>query len=85
MYISILLLQLMFLLGKNKSRSSGFQHNIEKFGILVKCQVFLAALTLEKSAFEKKTIIIYWYMNGFKMSTLNLFKLWESEVLATSF
>ena len=54
MYISILLLQLMFLLDKNKSRSSGFQHNIEKFGILVKCQVFLAALTLEKSAFEKE-------------------------------
>ena len=69
MYISILLLQLMFLLGKNKSRSSGFQHNIEKFGILVKCQVFLAALTLEKSAFEKEDnyyLLVYeWVQNEY--------------------
>ena len=69
MYISILLLQLMFLLGKNKSRSSGFQHNIENFGILVKCQVFLAALTLEKSAFEKEDnyyLLVYeWVQNEY--------------------
>ena len=69
MYISILLLQLMFLLDKNKSRSSGFQHNIEKFGILVKCQVFLAALTLEKSAFEKEDnyyLLVYeWVQNEY--------------------
>ena len=69
MYISILLLQLMFLWGKNKSRSSGFQHNIEKFGILVKCQVFLAALTLEKSAFEKEDnyyLLVYeWVQNEY--------------------
>ena len=69
MYISILLLQLMFLWGKNKSRLSGFQHNIEKFGILVKCQVFLAALTLEKSAFEKEDnyyLLVYeWVQNEY--------------------
>lgn len=69
MYIFILLLQLMFLLDKNKSRSSGFQHNIEKFGILVKCQVFLAALTLEKSAFEKEDnyyLLVYeWVQNEY--------------------
>ena len=69
MFISILLLQLMFLWGKNKSRSSGFQHNIEKFGILVKCQVFLAALTLEKSAFEKEDnyyLLVYeWVQNEY--------------------
>ena len=59
----------MFLWGKNKSRSSGFQHNIEKFGILVKCQVFLAALTLEKSAFEKEDnyyLLVYeWVQNEY--------------------
>lgn len=59
----------MFLWGKNKSRLSGFQHNIEKFGILVKCQVFLAALTLEKSAFEKEDnyyLLVYeWVQNEY--------------------
>ena len=39
---------------KNKSGSSGFQHNKEGSEILVKCQAFGAAVALQKSALEKE-------------------------------
>ena len=62
MYITIALLQLMFLLSmrviccKNKKpRLSRFQHSKERIEILVKCQTFRAAMTIQKSAL----IIIY--------------------------
>ena len=39
---------------KNKSRSSGFKNNKEGFEIVVKYKTFRAAMTLQKSAFEKE-------------------------------
>ena len=38
---------------KNKSRTPGFQHNKEAFEILVKCEIFRTAMTLQNSALEK--------------------------------
>ena len=32
---------------KNKSRSSGFQHNKEAFEILVRCEIFRTAMTFK--------------------------------------
>lgn len=46
MYITIALLQLMFFI----PRLSRFQHSKERIEILVKCQTFRAAMTIQESA-----------------------------------